>query len=128
VRTLIDTHVFLWWTAADPRLPSRVKTRLLDPDNTFLLSVASIWEIAIKVHRGRLHLPEKLGPYFAARLAAYRIDALPVAVEHVLDTASLPAHHRDPFDRLIIAQARMEGVPILTSDADFRKYSVEVIW
>jgi PIN domain nuclease of toxin-antitoxin system len=128
VRILLDTHVFLWWTAADPRLPSRVKTRLLDPDNAFFLSVASIWEIAIKVHRGRLRLPEKLSPYFATRLAVYRIDALPVTLEHALDTAALPAHHRDPFDRLIIAQARVERLPILTSDADFRKYSVDVIW
>jgi len=128
VRILIDTHVFLWWTMADPRLPSRVKTRLLDPDNILFLSVASIWEIGIKVHRGKLHLPEKLSPYFSARLAAYRIDPLPVTLEHVLETASLPAHHRDPFDRLIIAQARTEGIPLLTSDAVFQKYPVEAIW
>jgi PIN domain nuclease of toxin-antitoxin system len=128
VRILIDTHVFLWWTTADPRLPSRVKTRLLNPDNILLLSVASVWEIAIKVHRGKLHLPEKLNTYFSMRLAAYRIDALPVTAEHVIETASLLAHHGDPFDRLIIAQARLERVPILTADEHFRKYSVEVIW
>jgi PIN domain nuclease of toxin-antitoxin system len=113
---------------ADPRLPSRVKTRLLDSDNALFLSVVSVWEVGIKVQRGKLHLPERLSPYFASRLDAYRIDTLPVALEHVLDTASLPTHHRDPFDRLIISQARLEGIPILTSDARFRKYSVEVIW
>lgn len=128
MRILIDTHVFLWWTTADPRLPGRVKTRLLNSDNSLFLSVVSVWEVAIKVQRGKLHLPERLSPYFASRLDAYRIDTLPVAIEHAIETASLPAHHRDPFDRLLIAQARVEDVPILTSDTNFRKYSVEVIW
>ena len=128
MRVLLDTHAFLWWNTDDSRLLTRVKKLISDPSNSLLLSVVSAWEIAIKVHRGRLHTPEPPATYLPSRLAHYGIESLPVTLTHVLETASLPAHHGDPFDRLLIAQARMERIPILTADADFRKYAVEVIW
>jgi PIN domain nuclease of toxin-antitoxin system len=128
VRILLDSHVFLWWNADDPRLVKRVKKLISDPANSPLLSVASAWEIAIKVHRGRLRMPEPVSTYVPSRLAHYGIQPLPVTLPHVLETAALQLHHGDPFDRLLIAQARVEGIPILTSDSDFRKYSVEVLW
>jgi PIN domain nuclease of toxin-antitoxin system len=127
VRILLDTHVFLWWDSADARLPSRVKTRLLDPANSLILSVVSAWEIAIKVQRKKLHMPEPAS-YIPMRLAQYGIESLSVTLAHVLETSSLPPHHGDPFDRLLIAQARVEGIPLLTADDDLHKYSVEAIW
>jgi PIN domain nuclease of toxin-antitoxin system len=92
------------------------------------LSVASVWEILIKVRAGRLPMPTPSGPYLVKKLAENRIEVLYVTLDHVLETESLPLHHRDPFDRLIIAQSMKERWPIITADPWFKRYPVDVIW
>jgi PIN domain nuclease of toxin-antitoxin system len=87
-----------------------------------------VWEILIKVQAGRLPLPEPSGPYLVKKLAKERIEVLPITLDHVLRTGSLPLHHRDPFDRLLIAQSIEEGWPIITADPWFARYPVDVIW
>ena len=92
------------------------------------MSIASIWEILIKVQLGKLNLPQPAGPYIIRKLAENRIEVLPITLDHVLGIESLPLHHRDPFDRLLIAQSIEEGWPIITADPWFARYPVEVIW
>ena len=128
MKVLLDTHAFLWWNSNDRRLSTRAKKLLSDPSNELRISVVSAWEIAIKVHRGRLHLPEPVDTYVPSRLAHYGMVSVPVTIDHVLATAFLPAYHHDPFDRLLVAQARAEGLPIITVDPAIGKYPVEVIW
>jgi PIN domain nuclease of toxin-antitoxin system len=99
----------------------------IGPSN-LLLSIASIWEILIKVQLGKLNLPQPAGPYIIRKLAENRIEVLPITLDHVLGIESLPLHHRDPFDRLLIAQSIEEGWPIITADPWFARYPVEVIW
>lgn len=92
------------------------------------MSVASIWEILIKVQVGKLNLPPPAGPYVIRKLAENRIVILPINLDHLLAFEDLPMHHRDPFDRLLIAQALEEDLPIVTADPLFARYPVEVIW
>jgi PIN domain nuclease of toxin-antitoxin system len=101
---------------------------LANPKNTLVLSVASAWEMVTKAHAGKLRLPEAPNVYIPTRAAHYGMEILPIFLAHVLAVESLPPHHRDPFDRLLIAQAGMEQLPILSADPQFRKYSVEVVW
>jgi PIN domain nuclease of toxin-antitoxin system len=112
----------------DRRLPKRLSSLLADRENTLLLSVASAWEIAIKARIGKLHLPEHVAVYIPDRLAKLGIEIVPVSLDHALETASLPLHHGDPFDRLLIAQSRVEGIPVVTIDPHFKRYGVEVMW
>jgi PIN domain nuclease of toxin-antitoxin system len=128
VKILLDTHAFIWWNAADSRLSRKALTLLADPGNTLLLSVVSAWELVVKTQAGKLHLPEPPSVYVPTRLAHYAIQALPLSLAHVLAAESLPLHHRDPFDRLLIAQAASERVPILTIDPEIHKYPVKVLW
>jgi len=128
VKILLDTHAFLWWNDANPQLSRKALSLLEDPSNTLLLSVVSAWEIVIKCQAHKLRLPESPSVYIPTRSAHYGIETLPVILAHVLASESLPAHHRDPFDRLLIAQAKVEGVPILTADPQIRGYEVKVLW
>jgi PIN domain nuclease of toxin-antitoxin system len=118
----------LWWNLDDKRLSARVYDLLGDPANNLILSVVSAWEIAIKNRLGKLNLPDPVQTYIPARLAHYHIDILPVSLAHALETASLPQHHGDPFDRLLIAQSRLERIPVVTADKHFKRYRVEVLW
>jgi PIN domain nuclease of toxin-antitoxin system len=128
MRILLDTHTFLWWNEASPRLSKKALTLLADPANTLLLSVGSAWELGLKTQTGKMRLPESPSVYVPTRMAHYAMEALPVALAHVLTAESLPLHHRDPFDRLLIAQATVEGVPIVTGDPEFRRYAIRVLW
>ena len=128
MRALLDTHTFLWWNLDAPRLSQTSRDLLGDGDNELLLSVVSVWEIAIKHARGRLDLPKPPAEYLPERIAHYGYDALRVEVGHALQAGRLPAHHSDPFDRLLIAQALVERLPILSADPHFARYGVEVIW
>jgi PIN domain nuclease of toxin-antitoxin system len=128
VRALLDTHTFLWWNLDAPRLSRTSRDVLGEGENVFLLSVASIWEIAIKHARGRLDLPKPPSEYLPERMAHYGYEALRVDVSHALRAGRLPRHHNDPFDRLLIAQALVEHLPVVTSDPHFERYGVEVIW
>jgi PIN domain nuclease of toxin-antitoxin system len=127
MKALLDTHTFLWAIAGDDRLSRRAR-QLYTGSTDLWLSVVSVWEILIKVQAGRFHLPEPAGPYLVRKLAKDRIGVLPTTLNHVLRTESLPLHHRDPFDRLLIAQSIEEKWPIITADPWFSRYPVEVIW
>ena len=128
MRVLLDTHTFLWWISNDTRLSSRAREIISDGNNELLLSAASGWEIAIKVRLGRLQLPYEPERFIPEQLVINAIQSLPIKMSHALHTYSLPIYHRDPFDRIIIAQAQLEGLPILTSDSQIAKYKVEIIW
>jgi PIN domain nuclease of toxin-antitoxin system len=128
MRVLLDTHVFLWWNDGNSQLSKKAHRILSDPANTLVLSVASAWEIAIKVQSGKLRIPEDSATYIPTRVAYYGIEILPIHLPHALALQSLPLRHRDPFDRILIAQSQIEKLPILTADPAIGSYSVEAIW
>ena len=126
IRALLDTHAFLWGIADESKLSAKVRTLLPSIETWF--SVAGLWEIVIKSKAGRLSLPSPVGPYVKAKLAFNQVKVLPITLDHVLRLESLELHHRDPFDRILIAQSIEEKLPIITSDPWFARYPVEVIW
>jgi PIN domain nuclease of toxin-antitoxin system len=127
VNVLIDTHVWIWSLASPERLSPECRTLLASSRNVVYLSAASAWELAIKAALGKIELPEPVETYVPTRMARQGITPLPVTHTHALRISTLPPHHRDPFDRLLIAQALVERLPILTADAVFDPYDVEVI-
>ena len=127
MRVLLDTHVFLWWITDDPRLSDRTRAIISDGKNTLFFSAASGWEIAIKAKLGKLSVPGDLKAFITEQLVENNITPLPVRLSHALHVYSLPAHHRDPFDRLLVAQAQLENLPILTADPIMTQYAVEII-
>jgi PIN domain nuclease of toxin-antitoxin system len=127
MKALLDTHTFLWAIADEGKLSRRAR-QIYTGSNDLWLSVASMWEILIKVQAGKLPLPEPAGPYLVKKLAQNQIELLPITLDHVLRIESLPPHHRDPFDRLLIAQGIKEKWPIITADPWFSRYPVDVIW
>lgn len=128
MKALLDTHTFLWWILDDERLSPRVRETIRDPNTTLFLSAASAWEMVIKAQAGRLRLSENPARFIQEQLSLQGIEGLPVQVSHALHVSSLPAHHRDPFDRLLVAQSQMENLPILSSDPLIAQYEVEIIW
>lgn len=128
MRVLLDTHVFLWWVLEDPRLSPLARETISDPDVDVLVSPVSAWEIAIKAADRRLDLPEPPVTYVPSRMAANAFHELPITMDHCLRTAELPGIHRDPFDRLLVAQALAEDVPLVTNDPAITRYDVETIW
>lgn len=128
MKALLDTHTFLWWNMDDSQLSPAVRDFIVDGRNELYFSAACAWEIAIKTGRGKLVLPEPPEKYVAARLALHHIQALPVQLSHALRVYELPELHRDTFDRLLVVQSQMEGLPILTADENIRRYDVETIW
>ncbi len=127
MRVLLDTHVWLWMQAEPEKLGPQARALIEDVGNELLLSAASVWEIAIKVGVGKLALPEPVSTYVSSRMQSSGVSALVVSHAHAAGVADLPRHHRDPFDRLLVAQAMSEGVPILSSDAQFDAYDSERI-
>ena len=123
---LLDTHVWLWMLAAPEHLGVKARA-LIENTATLLLSAASSWEIAIKYGLGRLDLPEEPERFVPDRMRSSGVDALPIEHPHALHVSALARHHRDPFDRLLIAQSHIERVPLLTADPIFGQYDVEVI-
>lgn len=128
MRVLLDTHAFLWWIGDDPRLSERAREVLSDGDNDLVFSAASGWEIAIKARLGRLHVPGDLNTYLFRQLTENYTSVLPVHLSHALRVHALPEHHRDPFDRLLVAQAIVEEIPLLSADPRIARYPVEVVW
>lgn len=127
MRLLLDTHVWLWLQVAPERLSERSLAIVSDSSNELLLSAASAWEIAIKHALGKLRLPSPPGEYVPRRLETSGTTALPVELRHALHVATLPAHHRDPFDRLLVAQAQLERLPLISADPQLAAYDVEVL-
>jgi PIN domain nuclease of toxin-antitoxin system len=125
---IVDTHSFLWWAEDSPRLSKKARAAFADGDLRLLWSVASTWELAIKVGIGRLRLPEPVLDYVMSRTSKHGIDSLALEHAHAARVATLPHHHGDPFDRVLIAQALVEGVPVLTADPRFKEYGVDVVW
>jgi PIN domain nuclease of toxin-antitoxin system len=128
MRALLDTHAFLWWILDDERMSARARSTIKDTRNELLLSAASGFEISVKASLGKLELPADPVRFVTEQLGVNRIGTLPVAMSHSLAVSNLPMHHRDPFDRLIVAQARVEGLPVITSDGQLARYDVETIW
>jgi len=128
MRVLLDTHVFLWWITDAPRISGRARDVIVDHENELFLSAASGWEIAIKTRLGKVRFPGDPADFLSEQLRLNGIEALPVRMIHALRAGSLPDHHRDPFDRLLVAQCQEEQLPILTADPQIAKYNVEVIW
>ena len=128
MKALLDTHTFLWWNMDDSRLSQTARDFVADGSNELFLSVASAWEIAIKAARGSLILPEPPEAYVPSRLQRHQIAPLPIQLSHALRVYDLPPIHRDPFDRLLIAQSQQEDMPILTADSEIVRYDVRVIW
>jgi PIN domain nuclease of toxin-antitoxin system len=120
MRLLLDTHVFLWWNSADPRLPQRMRDQIANPANQVFVSAASVWEIAIKRATGTLAFTQSVVP----AIDGHGFSRLPIALEHAEWAGSLPALHRDPFDCLLVAQAQLEGLTLVTIDEEILRYQV----
>lgn len=128
MRVLLDTHCWLWMQVDPDRFSAETRRVIEDPGNELLLSVASSWEIAIKYRLGKLPLPEHPATYVPSRMRVSGTLPLPVEHGHALHVAELPDHHRDPFDRLLISQAILERVVILTADPQLAAYDVPLRW
>ena len=128
MRLLLDTCAFLWWTTNPERLSPRATQALRHPDNEIFFSVVTAWEIAIKYRIGRLELPRPPQRYISDWLKSYNLQPIEIGLPHVLGAGALPLHHSDPFDRLLIAQAQIEGLAIVTTDTVFSGYAVDLLW
>lgn len=123
MRLLLDTHVLLWWLAGDRRLTARIRKTISSLESEIFVSAASAWEIAIKKAIGKLQAPDDL----ADQLEPHGFEPLPISISHALTAGSLPRLHDDPFDRMLIAQARLEGLMIVTRDPRFAQYDVPTL-
>lgn len=125
---LLDTHTFLWWITDAPALSQTARQLIGDRDNTLYWSAASSWEVSIKYALGRLPLPEVPEIFLPSEIAQNRIEPLPIIDAHAFRAGELPRHHRDPFDRMLVAQAQMQSLVLLTNDQQLGLYDVEVQW
>ena len=125
---LLDSNAFLWFVWADPLLSATAKTVIENPVNRKLLSVASAWEIAIKAGLGKLSLGAPADVFVPLEMNRNALERLDISLAHATAVESLPRHHRDPFDRLLVAQSQIEGIPIVSSDSIFDAYGVTRIW
>lgn len=125
---LLDTNAFLWFISGNDRLSDTARNYITDFNNELSLSIASLWEIAIKTSIGKLELLKPFDQLIPDQLEKNAIDILPVELKHVSAIINLEFHHRDPFDRIIIAQGLTEQISIITSDSFFTKYPVDIIW
>jgi PIN domain nuclease of toxin-antitoxin system len=128
MNALLDTHAFLWWIADDRRLSETARGFIADGTNVIYFSVVSAWEIVVKAAAGRIELPEDTPKFVPHHVTQNGFAVLPIRLSHALGVTDLPPVHRDPFDRLLVAQAQAEGLAILTGDAQIEKYRVDVIW
>jgi len=123
VNLLIDAHVFCWWIGDQPKLADEARAAIADPANIVSVSAASVWELAIKRAAGRLEFDGD----FREELQTNRFEILPIGIEHALAAATLPHHHNDPFDRMLVAQAQIERLTIVTRDRHIPRYEVRVL-
>ena len=128
MRLLLDTHTLLWFGLDDRRLSATARGLIEDPANEIAISPASYWEIAIKIGLGKYTLSEPYQPFFEQVVADYGLQILPIEIRHTALLTTLPLHHRDPFDRLLIAQAISEGIAIVSDDVQFDAYPITRLW
>jgi PIN domain nuclease of toxin-antitoxin system len=128
MRLLLDTHTFLWWVNGGPSVSRRARSAIGDAANECFLSLASSWEIAIKVSLGKLKLPTAPERFIPEQLRANAFRELPIEIGHVGRVARMPFHHRDPFDRLLAAQALEERLAIVSADTIFQRYGIKRVW
>ncbi len=128
MRLLLDTHVFIWWDSEPAKLSPRVLALCQDRENTLLLSVVSAWEIQVKIQLGKLKLHMPLSHLIEGQQETNALEVLPITLDHVLALEALPAHHKDPFDRLLLAQSTVEDVVLVSKDSVFTNYPVNVVW
>ena len=128
MRVLLDSHTILWATLADDRLPRSVFELIEDPSNALVVSVATTWELTVKTMSGRLELPEPAETYFDGLVRDFGYELLPVHQRHVAALPGLPAIHGDPFDRILVAQALVEDLDLVSGDERIRRYPVRTIW
>ncbi len=128
MRLLLDSHAFLWFILGDQRLSDRARLAIAAADTDVLISPATLWEMAIKVRLGKYTLPGPFGPFMDTQLTSNRIRLLSIEVRHTALLAAMPFHHRDPFDRLIVAQALAESIGLVSVDAMLDAYGVSRLW
>lgn len=128
MKLLLDTHTFLWLVEGNPKLTAGAQAALADPANHLFLSVASVWELAIKIGNQKLVLSEPLDAFVGKWTATYRVDLSAIQLQHALAVLRLPDHHKDPFDRILIAQATVDNMTVVTGDTKFAPYGVPLIW
>jgi PIN domain nuclease of toxin-antitoxin system len=128
VRLLLDTQCWLWWFAQPEKLNENVIEQIVDETNEVWFSVASVWEMGIKVSIGKLPLPEPIDNYVSTRMTQLGARSLEIRASHALQVAALPLHHRDPFDRMLIAQAQIEDMTLVSADSMFNQYEVSLVW
>ena len=128
MKLLLDTHTFLWWITDDSQISAKALELMGDSQNDLYWSAASTWEVAIKYALGRLPLPDAPAIFLPAELGKNRIQSLPIVDTHAFQAGLLPRHHRDPFDRMLVAQAQAETLGIVSNDPKIRLYNVNVYW
>lgn len=128
MRYLLDTHTFLWFINNDPNLSQNARGLIVDADNELWVSIGSIWEMAIKLSSGKLNLPTPYPEFIDQQIRLNDFELLNVIVQHLGALITMPFHHKDPFDRLLIAQAKVEDVPIISRDVQFDAYGIKRVW
>jgi PIN domain nuclease of toxin-antitoxin system len=128
VKLLLDTQCWLWWFSQPEKLNEEAIEQIASEKTEIWFSVASVWEIGIKVAIGKLQLPEPVDDYISSGMSQLGTRSLEITASHALRAASLPLHHRDPFDRMLIAQAQIENMTIMSADSMFNQYQVSLIW
>jgi PIN domain nuclease of toxin-antitoxin system len=128
VRLLLDTHAFLWFVLDDPRLSAEAKSAIENPNNEIEFSPASYWEIAIKIALRNYTLPEPYGPFMERQIEINQIRILPIGLRHTGLLTTMHHHHKDPFDRLLVAQSLVEAIPIISNDPRLDAYGVTRLW
>lgn len=128
MRVLIDTHIFIWYLQNSEKLPGSITTLINDARNNVLLSTASVWEMAIKQSTGKLNLGVPYANFIKEQIGINNIELLPIRLKHLETITTLPFHHRDPFDRMLISQAIVEDIVIVSVDGVFSLYPVKRIW
>jgi PIN domain nuclease of toxin-antitoxin system len=128
MKLLLDTHTFLWWITDNPQLSKKARELIGDGHNILYWSAASSWEVSIKYALGRMPLPEAPEQFLPAEIGKNRLESLPIIDAHAFQAGQLPHHHRDPFDRMLVAQAQVESLALLSNDRQLNHYDVEIRW
>ncbi len=128
MKLLLDTHAFLWWIGNDERLSDVARTAISDVNNEVFFSAVSAWEMAIKTRSGKLSIHAELAGFLTKHLGKNAFSLMPISLTHALQIARLPSLHRDPFDRMLVAQAQVEKARLVSRDPEIAKYAVDICW